>query len=874
MLPIAGQSPVELYQAGRYRQAAEALEKRITSLSSQKPLTPDDQLERANTALALGLTQLALAEDGAAITALQSALVDYEAVDATPSLRANALDNLARAHQQAGQLAQAETTFREALSWRERDPSEEGAYWFGITRDHLALLLLTSGSYREAGEILAANLQATPPDETALLAQRHHYFARYLHTIRNFHRATEHAQKSITLARRDPSLDLSSYLDLLALSQYRAGDQAGAEASLFEALQELRTHPINLPRARSEAEVLNKIGEFSLSEEPALARQYFQEALDGLADWLPEDHPSLAVYRNNLGLAFMRLGRHPEAKEAFTAALSTLANQVEGLAQGHQRQAEWQQNLAWNTLLSGEAEHLALQVAAACQSAESALQDLLASGTERERLNFLAQFDLYSLPAAAGDAELLGGLLARNKALLLDTLIANKADKQSKTANHPLPSGAALIDFVRYQKPTNKGWRPHYGAVVEVAGQPRQFIPLGPERVLLRWLHALSERLSYRAILLGGGEVEPPLIRMAAALQQLHRHFLAPALAALPAGVETLVISPDGSLHFLPFAVLLDAEGQFFCQSYSKVLTVSSRRDLFHHCLPINLRGNRWELFGVSRYAPEEGKDPWFLEELRDLPFVEKELKDLKRIAPPATRLTLDAANPESEMKALQSGAAVLHLATHAFFREPEAAASGLTDLDAHPEILLRSGLALSGVESGNDGVLYPHEIAALPLHETQLVTLSACQTGLGTPLAGEGVLGLRRAFAIAGAQNVVMTLWEVPDQSTATFILDFYRRAIRTRTIGPALWTLQGERLASISNDLSNDVALEEAVLRYGSFIATHRGAIPLPEVADRRTSIERKTFWWRYLLWIIAFGSLIAGVIRFASRRGLLEE
>ena len=130
----------------------------------------------------------------------------------------------------------------------------------------------------------------------------------------------------------------------------------------------------------------------------------------------------------------------------------------------------------------------------------------------------------------------------------------------------------------------------------------------------------------------------------------------------------------------------------------------------------------------------------------------------------------------------------VLHLATHGFF-EPapqERAPWGRTPVD-NP--LLRSGIVLAGantfLDGGRlprayeDGLLTAEDVASMDLVGTELVVLSACETGLGDVRTGEGVFGLRRAFVVAGAKAVVISLWKVADEQTLELMKEFYRRVV-----------------------------------------------------------------------------------------------
>jgi CHAT domain-containing protein len=181
--------------------------------------------------------------------------------------------------------------------------------------------------------------------------------------------------------------------------------------------------------------------------------------------------------------------------------------------------------------------------------------------------------------------------------------------------------------------------------------------------------------------------------------------------------------------------------------------------------------------------------------------------------AEPATLQTLiGAAATERAFKQAAPGRRILHLATHGFFLGDECgptvegvrAVGGLTGpagpgpksgapgraagARAIPENpLLLSGLALAGANRRSaagadeeDGILSAEEVAALNLEGVEWAVLSACDTGLGTVISREGVLGLRRAFQVAGVRTVIMSLWSVDDRATLEWMQRLYESRFR----------------------------------------------------------------------------------------------
>jgi CHAT domain-containing protein/tetratricopeptide (TPR) repeat protein len=110
----------------------------------------------------------------------------------------------------------------------------------------------------------------------------------------------------------------------------------------------------------------------------------------------------------------------------------------------------------------------------------------------------------------------------------------------------------------------------------------------------------------------------------------------------------------------------------------------------------------------------------------------------------------------------------------------------------------LRSGLALGGANTwlqngilpkeAEDGILTAEDVSTMDLSNTELTVLSACETGLGEVSVGEGVFGLRRAFLLAGAQTLVMSLWKVPDNQTKELMIDFYEHLLSGKGRAEAL--------------------------------------------------------------------------------------
>jgi CHAT domain-containing protein/tetratricopeptide (TPR) repeat protein len=273
-----------------------------------------------------------------------------------------------------------------------------------------------------------------------------------------------------------------------------------------------------------------------------------------------------------------------------------------------------------------------------------------------------------------------------------------------------------------------------------------------------------------------------------------------------PLSVEArgrIVIAPDGDLATVPFEAL--PLGNEFLLNRHRISYVTSGRDLLPGgstpataSAALVMGAPDYDLKAVTRDAAARPTET-IAEGLRERGV---RFTPLKHTGPEVTEIAhmldvqplLGGHALESTVKSAKSPV-VVHLATHGFFlaqrRRPDISDGpddvfGRLPSDSR-DPLLRSALALAGANTwltggglppeAGDGLLTAQDVFGLDLDGTELVVLSACDSGLGDIHPGEGVLGLRRAFLHAGARTVVMSLWKVPDRETKEIMVDFYRR-------------------------------------------------------------------------------------------------
>ncbi len=279
------------------------------------------------------------------------------------------------------------------------------------------------------------------------------------------------------------------------------------------------------------------------------------------------------------------------------------------------------------------------------------------------------------------------------------------------------------------------------------------------------------------------------------------------ALKPYSNGIANIYFSADGIYQKLNLYTLFDPASKKYLLETTTISQLNSLKDLTDQKAALTATSEA-ALFGFPDYALKNAAEKSIasvkltsravFNDIPELPGTKKEteaisalLTSYKRMA----KLYLGAQASEEQVKALNNPA-ILHIATHGFFLPDEDSEDdktlGFSTEQARQNPLLRSGLLMAGAAAQqnnllkqDDGILTAYEASLLNLQNTDLVTLSACETGLGDLINGQGVYGLQRAFLTAGARSVVMSLWVVDDDATQQLMTEFYKNYLGNTPAG-----------------------------------------------------------------------------------------
>lgn len=633
-------------------------------------------------------------------------------------------------------------------------------------------------------------------------------------------------------------------LSCLGESLARSGHLAEAR----EALEQIQSRECTSPvvRAISDAilaEVLIRL------KQPQAAAQYDI----AVAQFEAMNHRARAIYRRDSVFAELENGNIGKAVQSAHASVNYASKLWRSVLQygSEADRIAWQSITEVFSACAAVAEHDPMPLIRAVRSFKGVVTDSLvrdrsrtaglegskeleAARSELRRIELQGSADADQLARARRVVE----QLESNQTIRLRQVELPVPDNSDGGSLSCLRPNEFLVEYVRFQKALGGSqFSPWYGALIGKREGSWLWVDLGPADgpdgidAAIRQLDELV-----RARLLAADS------EFLMAAESVWRKVWSPIHARVAAAPSRVVFAPDGLLNLVSPAILWDGS-QFLGESIwfrhvTSARYLSSAGPIPEALSPpVVVSGPEYSDHGIiskvtaaasrvaglameflrlrgedtipERYEPLDGA----LEEGRQIH------EALKQAGHGEAILLSGAAARKESVRSLVRPT-ILHLATHAQFLPEELS-------QRNP--MLRSWLALAGAnhslellrngivpEPGADGLLYADEIASMDLHGTQLVVLSACDTGRGTIQSGEGVYGLRRAFQIAGASTVVLTLWRVEDGRTTGFMAEFYAKMLSGLSPADALAEVQGSML---KRTRSSD-GPAAAARRYGAFV------------------------------------------------------
>ena len=732
------------------------------------------------------------------------------------------LNNLAVLYESQGKYAEAEPLYQQSLAIMKQQLGDNHLDVATSLHD-LALLYQLQGRYAEAEPLFQQSLAMTKQQ----LGDDHLSVATILNGLAGLYQlqgryaeAEPLFQQSLAMTKQqlgDNHSDVANSLNNLAGLYFDQGRYAEAEPFLQQSLairkQQLGDNHLDVADSLHDLAVL-----YRNQGKYAKAKPLYQQSLAIMKQQLGDNHPSVATSLNNLAALYQSQDDTNLAIEFLSQGLEVEEyNLSKNLVAGDERQKrDYMRTISGTTdgaislnlhsaLNNPEATRLALttifqrkgrilDVLTNSQQilrqrindpqSQELLTQLIATRTQLANLIFKKPEDFPSpeiyrqqLETLIDKAKQLADQISRRSAEFrnLPQPITLKAIQQL------IPADAALVELVRYRpfnpkEPKNERCcgSPRYAAyILSQRGKP-QAIDLGEAEAIDDAVEKLHTYLRNPRV---------PLGQLKASARELDKMVMQPVRQLL-GDTKTILLSPDAALNLIPFEALVDENNQFLVENYLFTY-LTSGRDLLRLQLqspseepPLVIANPTYQKQGeiIALDSLHRNID---LSQRVFLPLkgTKQEAEAIGQLFSNALILTKTKAT-ENALKQVKNPD-FLHIATHGFFLSPKPSSENPTDFD-NP--LFRSGLVLAGVEKsqsggGDDGILTAYEATLLNLVGTQLVVLSACDTGIGDISAGEGIYGLRRAFVIAGSESQLISLWKVEDTATKDLMITYYER-------------------------------------------------------------------------------------------------
>ncbi|HCX24324.1 MAG: hypothetical protein CMB80_13570 [Flammeovirgaceae bacterium] len=788
---------------------------KIRLLESSDPLV-------AYTYMNLGIVKKQLAEYADAEEFLKSAVSIYEKSYGKGHVYyASAVNNLALLYQKMGNLEASKPLFEQAMVIYEKQIGQMSPD-YATALENLATLYQLEGDLVKAKSLLE---EALLIDEQ-ILGVDHPLYSKTLHNLAAIYEENGEYEKAREL-----------YGKALGIEQRVYGENHPAYASTL----------YNLAVLEQEQENYDK------------AKEYYQKVVDIRKATLGVNHPDFAYSQYGLASAMHKTGFFEEAKPLYLEVTNQYLDFVDkyfpALSETEKAAFYGKIKPVFDSYLDFVSEYVLLN-----KGSESDRQELIGSmfdlqlSTKALLLN--ASNKVRNTILSSGDKGLIDlfnnwialkeeivkaysmskeELEASGKTInqmeteannlekdlsLKSTVFAGTFDQERPTWNaiqSKLEDGQLALEVIRIKKKMKKDSVLYIGMILSPNESPRMIVKGNGVEMEDKGFKSYKNSIMYK-------------------LEDLKSYdiFWREFDVAIPDGTTSLYLSADGVLNKVNISTLYDSEkGEYLVDKY-KVRLLSNTRELIEDSDAADLNDDA-VMFGFPKYHLSDTEmvassnlmasadmERGFGSEITELPGTLAEVQEIQKVISGGSwnvKSYLGADATETEVKSVK-GPKVLHIATHGFFLEDIKTKEdeGLTSRNARYNPLLRSGLLLAGAQNtvknedlpgDEDGILTAYEVMNLNLDNTELVVMSACETGLGEVKNGEGVYGLQRSFIVAGADNLVMSLWKVNDQTTQLLMTGFYQN-----------WFSGQSKLDAFNNAISAVRAEYKEPYYWGAFV------------------------------------------------------
>lgn len=770
----------------------------------------------------LALVRMRLGEMGTVLPALDSALAIYKATGGEASAAyAKGMLSVGRYYEITGDYTKAEPYFKKARDIIKTTDGPQSAP-YANSLNSLALLYQTLGNYRDAGVLLQearvifeklygksnaeyattiqnlgalyqleGQLEAAEPllkealdIDRKVLGENNPHYAISLQNLATLYQklgrrqeAEETLNRAMTLTRATLGPLHPSYVttlsNLAALYQDK-GDFANAESTWRESV-ELRKKILGAGHPDYARSLFGLAGVYHAQGQWNKAKQYYEPVVADYQKQVRDFFPSLSEKEKG---AF-----YAKIKPVFDAYQDFCIQYLTAYPASRAEMSSTLYDLQLSTkaiLLNSTNKVRASILASGDQQLQATFNEWLSlkeqmvryyNFTEEERKR--AAMDLPGLENRSNDLE---KLLSQKSAGFRSQF--DKGETRWKDVQKSLHQGEAAVEILRIRKKYTRDSIYYVGLVV----RPSEASP-----ELLIW--PKGSKLESRLFKFHRNTIKFHVVDTLS-----YGYFWQP-LAAHLSGASTVYLSCDGVFNKVNFNSLFNPKTKHWVIDDFTIRLVSNTRELAEERRNTSMTKSA-SIFGYADFnlgltTPTGGNSKLTLartfgfdgEQIPVLPATEKEVDGVQKILLGknwASRVFKKVEASEENIKKADN-AEVIHIATHGFFlSDVDMDEDEGSELLSNP--LFRSGVLLSGAgversmrQNQEDGVLTSYEAMNLNLEKTDLVVLSACETGLGEIRNGEGVYGLQRSFLVAGANSVLMSLWQVDDVATQELMNTFY---------------------------------------------------------------------------------------------------